>query len=89
VVRKSGTRATTEKVTRHLAMADKFTYDDGGGNLRRGLSDPAHGEREPIFTIYSKRSKAFAFAHALFSQQFLSLFLYFEAFSGKNCGITK
>lgn len=72
MVRKSGTRATAEKVTRHLAVADKFTYDDGGGNSRRGLSDPAHGEREPIFTIYSKRSKALAFAHAPFSLQFLS-----------------
>lgn len=85
VVRKSGTRATVEKVTRHLA--DKFTYDDGGGNLCRGLSDPAHGERErekePIFTIYSKRSKALAFAHAPFSLQFLSLFLYLEVYSGK------
>lgn len=49
LVRKSGTRATAEKVTRHLA--DKFTYDDGDGNLCRGLSDPAHGKKADLYDL--------------------------------------
>lgn len=86
MVRKSGTRAAAEKVTRHLA--DKFAYDDGGGNLCL-LSDPAHSERADLYDLLSKRSKALAFAHAPFSLQFLSLSPYFEAHSRKIADVTK
>lgn len=46
VVRKSGTRAMAEKVTRHLAVADKLTYDDVAMVTRVLYPDPVHGQNE-------------------------------------------
>lgn len=46
VVRKSGTRAMAEKVTRHLAVADKLTYDDVAMVTCVSYPDPVHGQKE-------------------------------------------